>query len=182
MLCVEKFPSVDDSSLNLLQYVADFKNRLTKACKVKEYMSRDLELNGDDISIERAHRIQGSEKPRPLIVKFSFYKDKDRALKTYRKKRIDANESIKERETEQQSAGNQNENPDDIDLGLFRKDITVCEDFPSGVMKAINDFRQFLKSAVANGKHAYLKYDKLVINEQVFEYDNETGDIAQIDK
>ena len=39
-------------------------------------MSRDLELNGDDISIERAHRIQGSEKPRPLIVKFLFIKIK----------------------------------------------------------------------------------------------------------
>ena len=98
--------------------------------KVREYMSRDLELNGDDISIERAHRIQGSEKPRPLIVKFSFYKDKDRVLKTYRQKRKNANELIKERETEQQSAGNENENPDVIDFGHFRKDVTVCEDFP----------------------------------------------------
>ena len=82
-------------------------------------MSRDLELNEDDISIERAHRIQGSEKPGPFIVKFSFYKDKDRVLETYRQKRKDANELIKERETEQQRAGNENESPDDIDFGLF---------------------------------------------------------------
>ena len=94
-------------------------------------MSRDLELNGDDISIERAHRIRGSEKPRPLIVKFSFYKDRYRVLKTYMQTRKDANELIKEREIQQQSAGNENKNPDDIDFGLFRKDITVCEDFPS---------------------------------------------------
>ena len=40
----------------------------------------------------------------------------------------------------------------------------------------------FFKNAVADGKHAYLKYDKLVINDQVYEYNNETGDIAQIDK
>ena len=31
-LLKEKFPSDDDSSLNLLQYVSDFKNRLSKAC------------------------------------------------------------------------------------------------------------------------------------------------------
>ena len=82
-------------------------------------MRRDLELNGSDICIERAHRIQGSRIPRPLIVKFSFYKDKDRVLKKYRQKRKDANELIKEHETEQQSAGNDNENPDDIDFRLF---------------------------------------------------------------
>ena len=29
----EKILSDDDSSLNLLQYVSDFKNRLSKACK-----------------------------------------------------------------------------------------------------------------------------------------------------
>ena len=32
-LLKEKFLSDDDSSLNLLQYVSDFKNRLSKACE-----------------------------------------------------------------------------------------------------------------------------------------------------
>ena len=58
----------------------------------------------------------------------------------------------------------------------------MCEDFPSRVMKARNDLGKFLRNAAADGKHAYLNYDKLVINDQVFEYDNEIGDIAQIDK
>ena len=35
-LLKEKFPSVDDSSLNLLQYVSDFKNRLSKACEAAQ--------------------------------------------------------------------------------------------------------------------------------------------------
>ena len=117
-----------------------------------------------------------------MIVKFSFYNDRYIVLKTYRQKRKDANELIKELETEQQSAGNENKNPVLFDFWLFRKDITVCKDFLSLVMKARNDLRNFLKNAVADGKHAYLKYDKLVINDKVFEYDNETGDIAQIDK
>ena len=47
-----------------------------KENKVREYMRRYLELNGDDISIERAHRIHGSEKPGPFIVKFIFIKIK----------------------------------------------------------------------------------------------------------
>ena len=32
-LLKEKFLSIDDSSLNLLQYVSDFKNRLSNACE-----------------------------------------------------------------------------------------------------------------------------------------------------
>ena len=75
-------------------------------------------------------------------------------MKSYRQKRKDVNELIKG-ETEQQNAGNENENPDDIDFGLLRKDLTVCEDFPSSVMKTRNDLRNFLKNAVADGKHAY---------------------------
>ena len=35
-------------------------------------------MNQANISIEREHRIQGTEKPRPVIVKFSFYKDKEK--------------------------------------------------------------------------------------------------------
>ena len=65
--------------------------------------------------------------------KKKIYKDRYRVLKTYRQKRKDANELMKERETEQQSAGNENENPDDIDFGLLQKDITACKDFPSRV-------------------------------------------------
>ena len=43
----------------------------------------------------------------------------------------------------------------------------MCEDFPSRIMKARNDLRNFLKNAVADGKHAYQNYDKLVIYDQV---------------
>ena len=155
--------------------------------KVREYIGRDLELNEASISIERAHRIQGSEKPRPVIIKFSFYKDREKVLKTYRQKRKIANDLIKEHENERQNANSADangadDNLDEINFGLFRKDITMCADFPNRVMKARNDLRKFLKSAVAEEKRAYLKYDKLIIDGEVYEYDNVAGDIVQVDR
>ena len=139
------------------------------------------------MSIERAHRIQGSEKPRPVIIKFSFYKDREKVLKTYRQKRKIANDLIREHENERQNANGADangadDNPDEINFGLFRKDITMCEDFPNRVMKARNDLRKFLKSAVAEEKRAYLKYDKLIIDGEIYEYDNVAGDIVQVDR
>ena len=150
--------------------------------KVRKYITRDLEMNGGGLSIERAHRIQGSEKPRPVIVKFSFYKDKERVLKAYRQKRKEVNDLIKQHEREEQNEGEGSDNPVELDFGQFRKEVTVCEDFPNRVMKARNDLRKFLKSAVKEEKNAYLRYDKLVIDGELYEYDSEAGDIVQIDK
>ena len=55
--------------------------------KVRKYLTDDLHIDESKISIERAHRIGSQNKPRPVIVKFSFYKDKDRVLQAYREKR-----------------------------------------------------------------------------------------------
>ena len=150
--------------------------------KMREYISRDLEMNQANISIERAHRIQGTEKPRPVIVKFSFYKDKESVLKKYKQKRKIVNDLIQEQESARQNADDANEDQEEIDFGLFCKNVTVCEDFPNRVMKARNDLRKFLRSAIANKKNAYLRYDKLVIENEVYEYDSTAEDIVQVDK
>ena len=39
------------------------------------------------VLIESGHRIQAKEHPRPVIVTFSFFKDKEKVLKRYREKR-----------------------------------------------------------------------------------------------
>ena len=150
--------------------------------KMREYISRDLEMNQENISIERAHRIQGTEKTRPVIVKFSFYKDKESVLKKYKQKRKIVNDLIQDRENARQNAEHANEYYEEIDFGLFRKNVTVCEDFPNPVMKARNDLRKFLRSAIAYLKNAYLRYDKLVIENEVYEYDSTEEDIVQVDK
>ena len=89
---------------------------------------------------------------------------------------------IKQHEREEQNEGEGSDYPVELDFGQFRKEVTVCEDFPNRVMKARNDLRKFLKSAVKEEKNAYLRYDKLVIDGELYEYDSETGDIVQIDK
>ena len=137
--------------------------------KVREYISKDLNLDQSSISIERAYRIQGTEKPRRVIVKFSFYKDKEKVLKLHREKRKICNE----REIEHQNATGDLDHDAQGELDdPFRKDITVSEDFPGRVMKARNYLRKFLRDALKNNKKAYLKYDKLIIEGEAYEYDS----------
>ena len=62
----------------------------------------------------------------------------------------------------------------------FRKEITVSEYYPSRVMKAKNDLRSFLKTALVNKKKAYIKFDKLVIDGQEYKYDAHSEDIVAV--
>lgn len=55
--------------------------------KVRDYIQRALELDGADISIDRAHRLPGKSKSRPLIAKFSIFMDKEKILRAYRENR-----------------------------------------------------------------------------------------------
>ena len=43
-LLKEKFLSIDDNSLNLLQYVSDFKDRLSKACEAARTKSAQRKM------------------------------------------------------------------------------------------------------------------------------------------
>lgn len=59
---------------------------------VRSYLTNDLLLDESSIQIERAHRISRKTSPRPVIVKFSFYKDRNKVLNAYREKRKPDNE------------------------------------------------------------------------------------------
>ena len=54
---------------------------------VRDYIRKDLDMDERDINIGRAHRLPSKEKPRPVIVKFSFYKDRETILKLYKLKK-----------------------------------------------------------------------------------------------
>ena len=54
---------------------------------MREYMRKELNLNDRGIKTERAHRLPNKSSPRPIIVKFSFYKDRETVLRAYRQKR-----------------------------------------------------------------------------------------------
>ena len=47
-------------------------------------------------------------------------------------------------------------------------------------MKTRNDFRDFLRNALKDKKQAYLKYDELIIDGEIFECDDTSEDIVQV--
>ena len=55
--------------------------------KIRQFMRDTLDIDESTISIERAHRLPGKYKPRPIIAKFSFFKDRERVLQSFRQKR-----------------------------------------------------------------------------------------------
>ena len=55
--------------------------------KTRNYLTTQLDINESNIQIERTHRLPSRSNPRPVIVKFSHLKDKERVLKAYRDKR-----------------------------------------------------------------------------------------------
>ena len=48
-------------------------------------------------------------------------------------------------------------------------------------MKAQPVLRSFLQEALKNKRDAYLKYDRLVINGEMYDYDEASEDIVQVD-
>ena len=49
-------------------------------------------------------------------------------------------------------------------------------------MKVRYHLRKFLRDALKANKNAYLKYDKLVIEGEIYEYDPTTADIVSVRK
>ena len=52
--------------------------------KTRNYLTNQLEIDVSNIKIEREHMLPSKHTPRPVIVKFSHFKDKERVLKVYR--------------------------------------------------------------------------------------------------
>ena len=61
--------------------------------KVRKFLKEKLDQDETAISIERAHRLPSPSKPRPIIVKFSHFKDKDRVLQQYKSLKRQAREN-----------------------------------------------------------------------------------------
>ena len=128
--------------------------------KVRTYIKDELGIESENIQIERAHRLLGKYKPRPVIVKFSFYKDKNKILRKYKDK-------VK---TEREN-------------GTLRSDeetVRISEDFPENVRRIQKLLIPFMKDAIESGKRAYLRFDKLVIDGATYVYREETQDIGRM--
>ena len=128
--------------------------------KVRTYIKDELGIESENIQIERAHRLPGKYKPRPVIVKFSFYKDKNKILRRYKDK-------VK---TEREN-------------GTLRSDeetVRISEDFPENVRRIRKLLIPFMKDAIESGKRAYLRFDKPVNDGATYVYREETQDIGRI--
>ena len=128
--------------------------------KVRTFIKNELKIDESKILIERAHRLHSKMKPRPLIVKFSFFKDKENVLKRYRLIQKQARNSAR---------------------GAGEK-VRISEDFPDRVRKLRYSLIPFLQQALDAGKNAFLRYDKLIINGQTYVYDERNQKPVQIVK
>ena len=133
--------------------------------KIRNYLSNELNIDEPRIKIERAHRLPSKSSPRPIIVKFSHFKDKDAILKAYRNKRK-ANQTD-DSQGERDANANGEEEP--------ARPVRVSEDFPLRVTKARTQLYPFLKSCLENETDAYLRYDTLVVEGQPYVYDEVRG-------
>lgn len=142
--------------------------------KVRDYIRTELELDENGIHIERAHRLPGKFKPRPLITKFSFYKDKDKVLGAYREKRKHLAQNGNNENNDEANQANQNGNQDgneaEADGNIIRR-VRVSEDFPERVTKDRSSLNPFLQKAIQDEHRAYLKYDKLIVDGDEYIYD-----------
>ena len=128
-------------------------NWVTCENKVRSFLQDTLDMPGSDsVDIERAHRLSShNSKPnQPVIVKFSSYKDKESVLRKAREK------------LNRDSA--------------FR----VSEDYTKKIRDTRKRLIPFLHDAKAKGDFAVLKYDKLVINNNIFIYDDENQVLKQV--
>ena len=132
---------------------------------IRSYIANELNLFESSVQIERAHRIPSKTSPRPVIVKFSFYKDRDKVLNAYRDKRKHDNEQRRNVSNNEGATGHVEEEQGP------GENIRVCEDFPQRVIKARSKLYPFLRSSIDNGREAYLKYDRLYVDGQPYEYD-----------
>ena len=104
------------------------------------------------MSIEHAHRLPSKFSPRPIIAKFSFFKNKEAILSKYR-------QLTKEKRS---SGVNQSMN----------NQVRITEDFPARVTKARAELYPFLLKSIENGHKAFFKFDTLIIDGILHVYDD----------
>ena len=126
--------------------------------KIRAYLSD--ELNSEGCHTERTHRLPRKSKPMSLIAKFSFFKDKDKVLKRYREKR-------KTSRNQGEPAGT----PEPGSVDTARTEVRVSEAFPERVTRMRSLLYPFLVQSLEGEKHAYFRYDKLVVDNVTYTYD-----------
>lgn len=126
-------------------------NETWEKCKdaVLRVIGTNLDMDSDKISIERAHPIakQGRGISGPIIVGFSFYKDKSEVLHAAKKKALRAEEGA--------TGGVQTQ----------QRDVFIAEDFTKRVRESRKKLGPRMIELRESGKQAYRSFDKLIVRE-----------------
>ena len=102
--------------------------------KIKEIISTKLNIQTDEFTIERAHRVgkqYTSDKPRPIVAKFNNYKVKESIMKNKK--------------------------------GLKGSNVYIREDFSQKVLARRKELLPKMYEERKNGNIAVLRYDRLVV-------------------
>lgn len=120
--------------------------------KVRTFITDTLGLSDiGDVSIERAHRVGSKQSTQcPIIAKFTHYKDRDTILKTS-KQIFDRNSAY-----------------------------SVREDYTERVQLHRRELGKRLVEARSNGQYASLRFDKLIIDNDVYKYNDLTKSVVRV--
>ena len=128
---------------------------------VREHL-KNMGVDADQVKVERCHRLNPRKKGSPIIVKFSHFKDKEKILKHEKDKKKDRrkdNGRITRQTSRQVEQTGENQ-------------VYITEDFTQRVRKVRSLLRPYMEEAFQNQKKVRLSYDKLIIDNKVFWYDD----------
>ena len=128
---------------------------------VREHL-KEMEIPEEEIKFERCHRLNPKKKSSPVVVKFSFYKDRDRIFK--QEKEIKREKRKAQTRSARRTDGSAEQNSEN--------DIFITEDHTQRVRKVRSMLRPFMDEAFRNKQKARLSYDKLIIDNRVHWYDD----------
>ena len=115
---------------------------MTTILKVKAFITETLNIDTENIHFDEIFRIATRSGVRPIFVRFAYLKERDHVLATFRAKRRDG-----------------------------ELDVRVGEDLPSRIARARSGLYPLLQQCFADGKRAHFRYDKLVVGDEQYQYD-----------
>ena len=120
--------------------------------KVRDHI-KSMGIEAENMKIERAHRLNMRKKDSPIIVKFSHFKDKETV--------INRSKEIKKNKKDKRTPRNQTE----------ADEVYIMDDYTPRVRQVRGFLRPFMEEAYNSGKKVRMSYDKLVIENVVYYYD-----------
>jgi len=108
---------------------------------VRQHLTNNFGIDGNSLELNAAYKLPGRG-DRAVLVKFARQSDRDKVLNAYKLKR--KNEPVRGR---------------------------IVEDLPERVVKSRTGLYPFLKQCYDEGKSAFFKYDKLIVDGESYIYD-----------